>query len=110
MKINMKLNIDLTETSRGNAITILNALLADEVVLGAKARNCHWNVTGPHFHDLHKLFGSQYDALNGIMDEMAERAHAILEPAVHAAMKRRAAERALEFSSERIVPRLSRCE
>ena len=73
----MKPNIDLTEKSRGSAVTILNRLLADEVVLGAKARNCHWNVTGPHFHDLHELFGSQYDALDGIMDEMAERARAL---------------------------------
>jgi L-malate glycosyltransferase len=42
----------------------------------------------------------------GAVDEMVERALAILEnPAVHTAMKRRAAERALEFSAERIVPR-----
>ena len=73
----MKPNIDLAEKSRGSAVRILNRLLADEVVLGTKTRNYHWNVTGPHFHDLHKLFGSQYDALDGIMDEMAERARAL---------------------------------
>ena len=73
----MKPNIDITEKSRGSAATILNRLLADEVILGAKARNCHWNVTGPHFHELHELLGSQYDALDGIMDEMAERARAL---------------------------------
>ncbi len=56
----MKLNIELTEKSRGGAVTTLNALLADEFVLGARTRNYHWNVTGPHFHDLHKLFGLQY--------------------------------------------------
>jgi starvation-inducible DNA-binding protein len=74
---NIKLNIELTEKSRAGAVTILNAMLADEFVLGARARNCHWNVTGPHFHDLHKLFGSQYEALDETMDDVAERARAL---------------------------------
>lgn len=73
----MKLNIELTEKSRGSAVTTLNALLADEFVLGARTRNYHWNVTGPHFYDLHKLFGSQYEALDETMDEMAERARTL---------------------------------
>lgn len=73
----MKLNIQLTEKSRGGAVAILNALLADEFVLGARTRNCHWNVTGPHFHDLHKLFGSQYEALDETMDDVAERARSL---------------------------------
>jgi len=73
----MKLNIKLTEKSRGYAVAILNALLADEFVLGARTRNCHWNVTGPHFHDLHKLFGSQYEALDATIDDVAERARSL---------------------------------
>lgn len=73
----MKLNIELTEKSREGAVAILNALLADEFILGAGTRNCHWNVTGPHFHDLHKLFASQYAALDEIMDDVAERARAL---------------------------------
>ena len=74
---NMKMNIDLTEKSCDGAVAILNALLADEFILGTRTRNCHWNVTGPHFHDLHKLFASQYDALDEIMDDVAERARAL---------------------------------
>jgi len=73
----MKLNIELTEKSRGDAVTMRNALLADEFVLGARTRNCHWNVTGRDFHDLHELFGSQYDALDETMDDVAERARAL---------------------------------
>jgi starvation-inducible DNA-binding protein len=73
----MKLNIDLTEKSRRSAVTILNRLLADEVVLSARTRNCHWNVTGPRFHELHKLFGAQYEALDETMDDVAERARAL---------------------------------
>jgi len=73
----MKPNIELTEESCNGVVKILNTLLADEFVLGTKTRNCHWNVTGPHFHDLHTLFGSQYDALDEIMDTVAERARAL---------------------------------
>ena len=73
----MKPNLELTAKSREGAVTMLNALLADEFVLGVRTRNCHWNVTGPHFHDLHKLFASQYDALDEIMDDVAERARAL---------------------------------
>jgi starvation-inducible DNA-binding protein len=78
----MKPDIELAEMSRGGAVAILSALLADEFVLGTRTRNYHWNVTGPHFHDLHKLFGDQYDALDGIMDDMAERVRALGEHAV----------------------------
>jgi len=48
-------------------------LLADEFVLYTKARNYHWNVIGPQFHDLHKLFEEQYEALSDMVDEVAER-------------------------------------
>lgn len=56
---------------------ILNTLLADEFVLYAKTRNYHWNVAGPQFNDLHKFFESQYDALESIVDDVAERARAL---------------------------------
>lgn len=37
----MKPDIELTEKNRGSEVTILNALLADEFVLGARIRNYH---------------------------------------------------------------------
>src|SRR5262249_29201329 len=40
-------------------------------------RNAHWNVTGPHFHALHKLFEAQYESLEDEMDEIAERMRAL---------------------------------
>jgi len=73
----MKPNIELTKENCKGVVKMLNALLADEFVLRTKTRNCHWNVTGPHFHDLHKVFGSQYDALDEMMDNLAERARAL---------------------------------
>jgi starvation-inducible DNA-binding protein len=67
-------NIDIPDKARGTVIELLNQLLADEYVLLTKTRNYHWNVTGPQFNDLHKFFEGQYDALNDIVDEVAERA------------------------------------
>lgn len=73
----MKLNIELTEKNRTGMVEILNTLLADEFVLATKTRNCHWNVTGPHFHDLHKFFDAQYEELDAILDDVAERTRAL---------------------------------
>lgn len=52
---------------------LLNSLLADEFVLYAKTRNYHWNVRGIHFRELHKLFEEQYEKLDEILDDVAER-------------------------------------
>lgn len=70
----MKPNIGLSDQDRESVSHILNTLLADEYLLYTKARNYHWNVVGPQFNDLHKFFESQYGELNGIVDEVAERA------------------------------------
>lgn len=73
----MKPNIGLTEKQRAGVVEILNTLLADEFVLYTKTRNYHWNVTGPQFHELHKFFEEQYEALSDIVDEVAERIRAL---------------------------------
>ncbi len=73
----MKPNIGLTEKQRSGVVEILNTLLADEFVLYTKARNYHWNVIGPHFHELHAFFQKQYEALSDIVDEVAERVRAL---------------------------------
>lgn len=70
----MKPNIGISDKNRKGSIEILNQLLSDEYVLYTKTRKYHWNVTGPQFNDLHKFFESQYEVLNGIVDEVAERA------------------------------------
>jgi starvation-inducible DNA-binding protein len=77
----MKPNIAITDDNRRAVIAILNALLADEYVLYTKTRNYHWNVVGPMFNDLHKFFEGQYEALNDIVDEVAERARSLGGPA-----------------------------
>jgi starvation-inducible DNA-binding protein len=66
-------NIGLDHDVRHSIVKILNMTLADEVVLTAKTRSAHWNVSGIGFIELHILFDSQYKQLNEISDEIAER-------------------------------------
>ncbi len=70
-------HIGLADESRKGVAEILGALLSDEYVLYTKTRNYHWNVTGPQFNDLHKFFEAQYEALDGIVDDVAERMRAL---------------------------------
>ena len=73
----MKTNIGLAEQDRKDVVNILNTVLSDEYVLYTKTRNYHRNVTGPQFNDLHAFFETQYTQLNGVIDEVAERARAL---------------------------------
>jgi starvation-inducible DNA-binding protein len=73
----MTLNIGISESNRDSIVKILNAVLADEYVLYTKTRNYHWNVVGPQFNDLHKFFEAQYEALNEVVDDVAERARSL---------------------------------
>jgi starvation-inducible DNA-binding protein len=70
-------NIGLKDGDRQGVIAILTVLLADEYLLYTKTRNYHWNVIGPQFNDLHKFFETQYEALDEIVDDVAERARAL---------------------------------
>lgn len=73
----MDTNIGLSDAQRRGVVDILTALLADEYVLYTKTRNYHWNVVGPQFNDLHKFFEAQYNELNTIVDDVAERARTL---------------------------------
>jgi starvation-inducible DNA-binding protein len=73
----MSPNIGIADNDRASVVKILNTLLADEYVLYTKTRNYHWNVVGPQFNDLHKFFAEQYEALDEIVDEVAERARTL---------------------------------
>lgn len=73
----MKVNIGISEKNRREVTRILNRLLSDEYVLYTKTRNYHWNVTGQNFSELHKFFEEQYEALDDIIDEVAERARSL---------------------------------
>ena len=56
---------------------LLSVFLADEFVLYTKTRKAHWNVEGSDFHEKHKFFEEQYEQLDEIMDDVAERIRAL---------------------------------
>jgi starvation-inducible DNA-binding protein len=64
---------DITEKVRGEVVEILNSHLADSVDLMHQAKQAHWNVKGPAFIALHKLFDEVVDATEDYMDLLAER-------------------------------------
>ena len=72
-----KVNIGITEKNRQAVAAALNQLLADEHVLYNKTRSYHWNVEGPSFMELHKLYEAQYTELAEVIDQVAERIRTI---------------------------------
>ena len=69
----MKPNIGISEKKLKNTSSILETVLADEMMLYVKTRKAHWNVSGESFMELHKLFENHYKQLEEIIDEVAER-------------------------------------
>jgi len=51
----------------------LNKLLANYQLYYQNLRALHWNISGPHFFDLHVQFETQYNLANTHIDEVAER-------------------------------------
>ena len=58
-------------------VDVLNHILGDTFTLYFKTHAYHWNVEGPHFDTLHKLFGDQYTEMWTAMDDLAERIRAL---------------------------------
>jgi len=65
---------DLPEANRTKAIELLNARLADCTDLQTQTKHAHWNVKGPNFIALHKLFDEINEDVEGYVDDVAERA------------------------------------
>lgn len=63
--------------ARTVVLEALDGVLADEFILYMKTRNFHWNVEGPRFAELHKLFEVQYAQLSEFVDQVAERSRAL---------------------------------
>lgn len=70
----MEPNIGIDKKNREAISALLNRLLSDEFLLYTKTYNYHWNIVGPMFNDLHIFFQEQYEKLQAIVDETAERA------------------------------------
>lgn len=64
---------DLPAATRARLIPFLNQRLADCIDLQAQCKQAHWNVKGPNFIGLHKLFDEIYAAVAEYVDLIAER-------------------------------------
>jgi starvation-inducible DNA-binding protein len=64
---------DLPEASRIEVIGLLNQRLAEAIDLQTQAKQAHWNVKGPTFIALHKLFDEINEDVEDYVDLIAER-------------------------------------
>jgi starvation-inducible DNA-binding protein len=64
---------DLPPQARVEINGLLNQRLADAVDLQSQLKQAHWNVKGPNFIGLHKLFDEIYEAVADYVDMLAER-------------------------------------
>ncbi|MEO8199425.1 MAG: DNA starvation/stationary phase protection protein Dps [Gemmatimonadota bacterium] len=64
---------DLPAEARENVVELLNQRLADCIDLQTQCKQAHWNVKGPHFIALHKLFDEVNESIEEYVDSIAER-------------------------------------
>jgi starvation-inducible DNA-binding protein len=64
---------DLPEDTRRQVVELLNQRLADCIDLETHCKQAHWNVKGPNFIALHKLFDEINEAVEDYVDDIAER-------------------------------------
>ncbi|MEP6574443.1 MAG: DNA starvation/stationary phase protection protein Dps [Gemmatimonadota bacterium] len=64
---------DLPEATRREITALLNQRLADCIDLQTQCKQAHWNVKGPSFIALHKLFDEVNGAVEEYVDLIAER-------------------------------------
>src|SRR6476660_9757084 len=64
---------DLSEQTRVEVIGLLNQRLADCIDLQTQCKQAHWNVKGPVFIALHKLFDEVNEDVEEYVDLIAER-------------------------------------
>ena len=64
---------DLSKSIRTKAIELLNNRLADCIDLQTQCKQAHWNVKGPQFIALHKLFDEVNEEVEDYIDLIAER-------------------------------------
>ena len=68
-----KINIGLTEEQLQGVIQLLNQNLADFYLLQIKTKKYHWDVIGPQFLTLQKIWEEQDETLSKNIDACAQR-------------------------------------
>ena len=64
---------DISKDSRVQLNALMNQRLASAVDLQMQMKQAHWNVKGPSFIGLHELFDKVAEAVEGYVDQIAER-------------------------------------
>jgi len=64
---------DISEKRRSELNALMNQRLASAVDLQTQMKQAHWNVKGPSFIGLHKLFDEVDEAVESYVDMIAER-------------------------------------
>ncbi|HEU4682616.1 MAG TPA: DNA starvation/stationary phase protection protein Dps [Gemmatimonadales bacterium] len=64
---------DLPAATRARVTELLNQRLADCIDLQTQCKQAHWNVKGPNFIALHKLFDEINEEVEEYVDLLAER-------------------------------------
>lgn len=64
---------DVPAAVREKMVELLNARLADAIDLHSQLKHAHWNIKGPGFIALHKLFDDIAEDVDGYADDLAER-------------------------------------
>ena len=68
---------NLPAATRKKISAILNQTLADLSDLYSQTKQAHWNVRGPSFYSLHKLFDDLAASVEAHLDDTAERITAL---------------------------------
>ncbi len=69
--------IDIPAKVREQITAMLNQQLADTFDLYSQTKQAHWNVKGPEFYQLHKLFDKLAEGILEAVDTLAERVTAL---------------------------------
>ena len=69
--------IALPAEARTESCELLNAILADSMILYSLYKKHHWLVAGPTFYQLHLLFDKHAEEQNTIVDQLAERVQSL---------------------------------
>jgi starvation-inducible DNA-binding protein len=88
---------DIAADNRAKLVSLLNQHLADLFDLMSQTKFAHWNVKGPNFYQLHLLFDTLAEKVEGHVDEIAERATALGGVAMGTARQSAAMSRTPEF-------------
>lgn len=73
----MKPTLEISDKDDEEIIPFLNKLLANEYVLYTKTRNAHWNISGVNYSEHHKFFEIQYELLDVMINDIAERVRSL---------------------------------